>query len=192
MGMLDKFLRMASTRYPEAKKLNRVMKTVGRDIERRHPQIAEGLPGAEKMFNQRSELYGRLLDKKNQMADTIGSDAMNPALLKFLQKYATGKNLGIGAAGLGTAGLGAYAGHRATMNALPESLLEAIGLPGDMADDITNSIEDAYKYVEEHPVAAASIAAPAAYGLSRAGGDIGQKIQSMGEGMMAERRRRRK
>ena len=98
--------------------------------------------------------------------------------------------MGAGAAGIGA--LGAYGGHQATMNALPESMMEALGLPPEMAEDITGSLEDAYGYMEEHPIASAAIMAPAAYGLSRAGGDIGQKVQSMGEGLMAERRRRRR
>jgi hypothetical protein len=118
------------------------------------------------------------------------------ALLKFIQKYgqkaAEPKNALMLAGGMGAAGGGAYLGHKATMNALPESMLEAIGLPPELADDITESVGDAYQFVEKHPVAAAAIAAPAAYGLSRAGGDIGQKVMSMGEGMYQERQRRRR
>jgi len=192
MSALDTFLKLISRRYPDNAKLNRVMTTVGRDIERRAPQVNAGVPGAEKMFDQRDALYGRLLDKKN----AIEGEGMNPALLTFLKKMGSKaiepQNLALGAGAAGVGALGAYGGHRATMNALPESLLESLGLPGDMAEDITGSIEDAYGYAEKHPIAAAALLAPAGYGLSRAGGDIGQKINSMGEGLMEERRRRKK
>ena len=63
MGLLDKFLRMAKTRYPDAEKLNRVMGKVGKDIERRAP-LRYGGDDAQKMFNQRDDLYGRFLYKK--------------------------------------------------------------------------------------------------------------------------------
>ena len=117
---------------------------------------------------------------------------MGPALMKFLQKAGTGQNLGLAAGGLGLAGLGAYGGHKLTMEKLPESLLESLGMPEGMSEDIASSIEDAYEYAEEHPIATAALLAPAGYGLSRASGDIGAKIQDIGQGMMDERRRRRK
>ena len=198
MGFLDKFLKTISTRYPDHAKLNRVMGKVKASVEKRHNYaqtagFTKGSPEwreADRMYQQRADLYGNLIDKRNQML-TEKQD-MGPALLKFLQKAATKENLTKGAAGLGLAGAGAYGGHKLTMEKLPESLLESLGLPGDLAEDVTSSIEDAYGYAEEHPIATAALLAPAGYGLSRAGGDIGAKIQDIGQGMMAERKRRRR
>lgn len=193
MPSLDKFLRFISKRYPDAKKINRTLVTVGRDIEKRHPQIRQGVPNAQKMFDQRSDLYGRLLEKKNNIQEDM---TMNPALMALLKKYGAKmlepKNMAIGAGAAGVGALGAYGGHKATMDALPESMLEALGLPQDMAEDVTGSIEDAYNYAEEHPLATAAILAPAGYGISRATGDLGQQIHGIGQGIMEERRRRKR
>lgn len=196
MGFLDKLLKMGSTRYPDHTKLNRVIGKVGDSYERRHKATAALEKGSPEWYRstelsgQRADLYEKLRDKSNQML-TEKQD-MGPALLKFLQKAATPQNAAMGAAGLGLAGAGAYGGHKLTMEKLPESLLESLGLPGDLAEDVTSSIEDAYGYAEEHPIATAALLAPAGYGLSRAGGDIGAKIQDIGQGMMAERKRRRR
>jgi hypothetical protein len=110
MGFLDKFLRLASTRYPEAQKLNRVMAKVGRDIEKRHLDVAAGVPGAEKMFVQRDNLYGRLLDKLNETGDTLtGGVQMNPQTMMALEKFLAKMGGGAEAAGKTALGLGARA-----------------------------------------------------------------------------------
>ena len=117
---------------------------------------------------------------------------MGPALLKFLKKYATAQNLGLGAGAAGIGAGGAYLGHKATMEALPSSALEYLGLPPEMAGDIADSIEDAYGYVEEHPLAAAALAAPIGYGLSRATGDFGNAIGNIAEDTGRKYRKRKK